>query len=295
MNLYHLRQFATLAHLEHYTKAAEILSITQPSLSHAIASLEKELGVKLFEKDGRNVVLTKCGQAFLIDVEQALDMLDSSVNKLQMTGLGEGRLDIAELHVLSSTVVPNFVKGFLDSSSNKKIDFNFHSSTGLTSDMIQGLKERKYDIAFCSKMDNEPLIEFTPVAKQELVLIVPKEHPLEGKTSIDLKESLAYPHIVFSKRSGLRQVIDKLFEKCGGYPEIAYSMEEDQGVAGLVGAGFGIAVVPKMPILSYMPVSIIEIVTPSWERLFYMATLKNVYQAPVVMNFKKYVTEHAEV
>ena len=230
MNLYHLRYFATLAHLEHYTKAAEILSITQPSLSHAIASLEKELGVKLFEKDGRNVVLTKCGQAFLIDVEQALDMLDSSVNKLQMTGLGEGRIDIAELRVLSSTVVPNFVKGFLDSSSNKKIDFYFHSSTGLTSDMIQGLKERKYDIAFCSKMDNEPLIEFTPVAKQELVLIVPKEHPLEGKTSIDLKESLAYPHIVFSKRSGLRQVIDKLFEKCGGYPEIAYSMEEDQGV-----------------------------------------------------------------
>lgn len=241
------------------------------------------------------MVLTKCGQAFLVDVEQALNMLDSSVNKLQMTGLGEGRIDIAELRVLSSTVVPNFVKGFLDSSSNKKIDFYFHSSTGLTSDMIQGLKERKYDIAFCSKMDNEPLIEFTPVAKQELVLIVPKGHPLEGKTSIDLKESLAYPHIVFSKRSGLRQVIDKLFEKCGGYPEIAYSMEEDQGVAGLVGAGFGIAVVPKMPILSYMPVSIIEIATPSWERLFYMATLKNVYQAPVVMNFKKYVTEHAKV
>lgn len=295
MNLYYLRYFATLAHLEHYTKAAEILSITQPSLSHAISSLEKELGVKLFEKDGRNVVLTKCGQAFLVDVEQALNMLDSSVNKLQMTGFGEGRIDIAELRVLSSTVVPNFVKGFLDSSSNKKIDFHFHSSTGLTFDMIQGLKERKYDIAFCSKMDNEPLIEFTPVAKQELVLIVPKGHPLEDRTSIDLKDSLAYPHIVFSKRSGLRQVIDKLFEKCGGYPEIAYSMEEDLGVAGLVGAGFGIAVVPKMPILSYMPVSIIEIATPSWERLFYMATLKNVYQAPVVMNFKKYVTEHAEV
>ena len=91
MNLYHLRYFATLAHLEHYTKAAEILAITQPSLSHAIASLEKELGVKLFEKEGRNVALTKCGQAFLIDVEQALDMIDSSVNKLQMTGRGEGR------------------------------------------------------------------------------------------------------------------------------------------------------------------------------------------------------------
>ena len=277
MNLYHLRYFATLAHLE-------------PSLSHAIASLENELGVKLFEKEGRNVALTKCGQAFLIDVEQALDMIDSSVNKLQMTGRGEGRIDIVELRALSSTVVPNFVKGFLDSTPDKKIDFYFHSSTGLTSDMIQGLKDRKYDIAFCSIMDNEPLIEFTPVAKQELVLIVPK-----GRSSIDLKDTLAYPHIAFSKRSGLRHVIDKLFKKCGGYPQIAYSMEEDQGVAGLVGAGFGIAVVPKMPVLSYMPVSIIEIEKPSWERLFYMATLKNVYQAPVIMDFKKYVTEHADL
>ena len=118
-------------------------------------------------------------------------------------------------------------------------------------------------------MDNEPLVEFVPVAKQELVLIVPEGHPLDGKTSIDLKEALTYPHIVFSKRSGLRHVIDKLFEKCGGYPQIAYSMEEDQGVAGLVSAGFGIAVVPRMPILSSLPVSIIEIATPSWERLLY--------------------------
>lgn len=103
MNLYHLRYFVTLAHLEHYTKAAEILAITQPSLSHAISSLEKELGVKLFEKDGRNVVLTKCGQAFLTDVEQSLEMLDSSVNRLQMTGLGEGRVDIGMLRTLPPT------------------------------------------------------------------------------------------------------------------------------------------------------------------------------------------------
>ena len=50
MNLYHLRYFSTLAHIEHYTKAADILAITQPSLSYAISTLEEELGVKLFEK-----------------------------------------------------------------------------------------------------------------------------------------------------------------------------------------------------------------------------------------------------
>ena len=54
MNLFYLRYFVTLAHVKHYTKAAEQLCITQPSLSHAIAQMEKELGVPLFEKNGRN-------------------------------------------------------------------------------------------------------------------------------------------------------------------------------------------------------------------------------------------------
>ena len=78
MNLYHLRYFVTLAHMEHYTRAADLLAITQPSLSHAISSLESELGVKLFKKNGRNVTLTKYGKSFLTDAEDILQKLDSS-------------------------------------------------------------------------------------------------------------------------------------------------------------------------------------------------------------------------
>ena len=61
MNLNQLYYFKTLAELEHYTKAAEKLNISQPTLSHSISSMEKELGANLFEKQGRNVVLTKYG------------------------------------------------------------------------------------------------------------------------------------------------------------------------------------------------------------------------------------------
>ena len=62
MNLNYLRYFRVLAKMEHYTKAAEELAITQPSLSHAMSTLEKELGTYLFEKDGRNIKLTKYGK-----------------------------------------------------------------------------------------------------------------------------------------------------------------------------------------------------------------------------------------
>lgn len=295
MNLYHLRYFVTLAHLEHYTRAAELLSITQPSLSHAISSLESELGVKLFEKEGRNVVLTKCGQAFLEDVEQSLSILDSSVNKLQMTGSGEGQIDIAVLRTLSTQLVPGLVRDYLKEHPKQNIDFRFHNSTGLTPDMIEGLKNRKYDIAFCSKMENEPAIEFIPVSKQELVLIVPNGHPLCTRDEIDLADTLPYPHIGFSRRSGLRPIIDKLFKECKGQPQYTYEVEEDQAVAGLVSAGFGIAVVPHMALLAYMPVQIIRIVNPTWERMFYMCSLKDVYQAPAINDFKEFVKRHATV
>lgn len=295
MNLYHLRYFATLAHLEHYTKAADMLSITQPSLSHAISSLEKELGVRLFEKSGRNVVLTKCGQAFLNDVEQSLQVLDSSINKLQKTGTGEGLIDIALLRTLSTSVVPNLVRGFLETKKSKHIDFHFHSSTGLTPDIIKGLKDRRYDIAFCSKVPQESSIEFTPVAKQEFVLIVPDNHVLAKQSAIALEETLEFSHIGFSSLSGLRPIIDHLYEKCGHIPEYAYTLEEDHAVAGLVGAGFGIAVVPNMEILSHMPVKILELLNPVWERILYMAVLKDVYQTPAVTDFKNYVENHADI
>ena len=62
MNLSYIRYFVTLAHVRHYTKAAEQLCITQPSLSHAVTQLEKELGIPLFEKNGRNTTLTQFGE-----------------------------------------------------------------------------------------------------------------------------------------------------------------------------------------------------------------------------------------
>lgn len=290
MNLYHLRYFVTLAHLEHYTRAAELLAITQPSLSHAISSLEKELGVKLFEKDGRNVALTKCGQAFLADVEQSLGILDSSVNKLQLTGMGEGHVDIGMLRTLCY-IAPKFVRDFLDSRPNNQIRFYFHTSAGMTPDIIQGLKKRQYDVAFCSLAENEPAVDFVPIARQELVLIVPQGHPLETRDSIGLRETLSYPQILYSKSSLIRPAIDRLFEECGGYPRSEYVLDDEQAIVGLVAAGFGIAIIPKMPLLVRMPVRIIEISEPNWERTFYMATLKNVYQAPVVRNFRNFVME----
>ena len=90
MNLFQLRYFVTLAKMQHYTRAAHELCITQPSLSHAISQLEAELGVALFEKSGRNTTLTSFGEEFLICANRTLATLDSGVSSLQRSERGDG-------------------------------------------------------------------------------------------------------------------------------------------------------------------------------------------------------------
>ena len=291
MNLYHLRYFSTLAHIEHYTKAADILAITQPSLSYAISTLEEELGVKLFEKNGRNVTLTKYGKSFLTDAEDILQKLDASVGSLQLAGKGEGHIDIAFLRTLGSDFVPRILRRFLDENQGKQIDFALHCDKVITNEILKGIKEQKYDIGFCSKFDDEPLIEFIPVAKQDLVVIVPPEHPLAEKSEIHLEETLPYKQIIFKKRSGLRQIIDQLFKSIGQYPDVAFEIDEDQVAAGFVANDFGICIAPDIPILHSLNLKILPLVSPSWQRNFYMAMLKDVYHPPVVEAFKKFVIE----
>ena len=83
MNLNQLYYFQTVARLQHFSKAADELHISQPSLSYAMSSLEKELETCLFEKQGRNVVLTKYGKFFLEHVDRSLEELEAGIRQLK--------------------------------------------------------------------------------------------------------------------------------------------------------------------------------------------------------------------
>lgn len=293
MNLYQLRYFVTLAETKHFGKAAERLCIAQPSLSHAIAQLEAELGVVLFERKNRSSTLTKEGLQFLSYVEKSLEILDNGISSMAHISRGEGCIELGFLRTLGLSLIPELANGFLQEQRDKHIQFKFY--TDVTQPLLQGLKDEKYDMVFCTQLENEKTIEFIPVSKQDLVLIVPRNHPLANRYTVDLTETLPYPHVYFAEKSGLRIVIDRLFEKIGKRPNIAYEIQGDQVIAGLVAQGFGIAVVPYMEELLRLNVKIIQISYPYWERNFYMATLKDKYLPPVVQRFKQFVITHCRV
>lgn len=293
MNLRQLHYFRVLAKMEHFTQAAAELSITQPSLSHAISELEKELGTYLFEKQGRNIRLTKYGKFFLMYVNRALEELERGEKKLrELTSPSQGTIDLAFIYTLGAHFVPTMIQAFSKQESYKDISFSFYQ--GSTKNIIKNLKEEKFDLAFCSFVENEPEVEFVPLVKQELVVIVPTNHPLASFNSIDLTDTASCPFVFFNKESGVRPIIDSLFAKVNIRPKIVCEVEEDNAMAGLVSVNYGIAVMPRISSLENFNVKILQITNPSHERYIYIASVKNRYLSPATCQFRDFAINYSK-
>ncbi len=289
MNLFHLRYFMKLAEEQHYTRAAEKLCITQPSLSNAIMQLEKELGIRLFEKEGRRIRLTELGRQFYKCVESSLSTLDNGIETLKLASKGSGVVRLGILRVMGVAFIPNMIAEFQKAYPENDVVFTIDSD--VSQKITDGLENNTYDIAFATPPRRPSAFDLIPVASQDLVLIVPDDHPLSDRHTIDLRDTLEYPYIQFKKHSGMRNVIDELFESIEAEPNTVYEIDEDQVVAGMVSAGFGIAVVPYMEILHRLNVKILQISYPAWDRRFYMITNKNSWLSPPVYNFRQFVAE----
>lgn len=287
MNLDHLRYFVKLAEVRHYTRAAEQLCISQPSLSHAINQLESELGVPLFERSGRNTTLTRFGEEFLECAQRSLDSLDVGIGSLQRSARGEGVVRLGFLRTLGVDYIPKLTADFLAADPGCGIEFSFHSD--LTGGLIDGLLQRRYDLVFCSEPDASLGLSAVPVTSQELVMIVPKDHPLSGLGSVDLADTLQYPAVFFAEGSGLRRVIDRMYDKVGGRPASFIETEEDEVIAGLVSAGFGAAVVPYMDMLQKLDISVLKISSPPYRRDFFMVQDESVFLLPAAQRFRSFV------
>lgn len=281
MNLQQLTYLSVLAQTQNYTQAAKILSITQSTLSHSMSNLEEELGIKLFEQQGRTIVLTNAGKLFNEGALKSLQILHTTIEETQKHKDEKNMITLGAIRPLFHHWLPGVLKNFLTSFSDEsKPVIAFNKSGGFSTSILKSLQEEECDIAFCSKIDSSSAIDYFPILEQHFVLITPANHPLSQKKSVDLVETLPYDQITFSITSGLSFETTRLFSLSGGSPKSAYAVEEDESVAGMVAAGFGIAIVPEMPILQTMPISVIPIRFPESRRLLYMATLKQHYQNP---------------
>lgn len=288
MNLNQLYYFRTIAKLQHFRLASQELNISQPSLSYAMSNLEEELGTCLFEKQGRNIYLTKYGKVFLSYVEKSLDTLELGQEKVKkITSNKSGNIDIAYVSPLAPSYIPKSVRNFLDIQENADITFTFKQ--GLTPDIIEGLKSSKYDLAFCSKVNNETLITFEPILSQELIVIAHPDHLLSKFDSIDLLDIEPYPLIIYTKGSGLGMLTLEMFKDVNLNANLLCEGDDEYAISGLVAENFGVSVVAKTPELNYVNVKQIKINNLKHNRFIYLAYVKDRYQSPAVKKFIEYI------
>ena len=179
MNLQQLYYFRKLAEVQHYTEAAKSLYITQPSLSDSIASLEKELSVTLFQKKGRNVQLTKCGEEFYQYVSQVLGILEHGIAVIKdRSGSINGTIDIGCIPTLLGDFLPNALDLYRE--RNPGTTFNvFHE---MSISVAEGVSAGTFDLGFCSMVEKKDDLVFIPITYQELIALFRRNIPLRAKT-----------------------------------------------------------------------------------------------------------------
>ncbi|MDF2903171.1 MAG: HTH-type transcriptional regulator gltC [Bacillus sp. (in: firmicutes)] len=297
VNLYQLYYFRTMAKMEHYTKAAEELCMTQPSLSHAISALESELDIHLFERQGRNVKLTKYGRKLLPYIENAIEELESGIKMMkEMTSETDNKVSLGFIYTLTSKFIPTIINGFLKEDQNRDIKFSLKEGStrdACTLNLVRSLKEEKLDLVFISLLPNDPEIEFIPIFKQDLVVLLSNDCPLASHDTIDLKDTEPYSLIQYTGKVGLKQEINHLFEMVNMVPNVSYSVEDELSIVGLVAANIGIAIVPNNLTVQDDRITVRPISNPYYKREIYLGYIKNRYMSTSVKRFKDYAIKSA--
>lgn len=230
MNIDHLRYFLVLSQEMHYSRAAQRLNISQSGLSHAIAALEQELGVSLFQKSGRGIALGRYGAALLPQAQQIVALADSCLRHFQMLREGVGTLRLQTIPLLIIPTVTRLCRQF--KQANPGCDFEF--STGMSSQVCQSVIQGKADIGFCSKILPDPQLVYAAIQRRAMVAAVPLDHPLARQDTVTLEETLPYPHVTYSWLSGQRDPVDRLFAPVRDRWHIAYQVEDANFILELV-------------------------------------------------------------
>ncbi|MEM1045882.1 MAG: LysR family transcriptional regulator [Pseudomonadota bacterium] len=236
-----LHYFMTLCERLNFRRAAEDLGMTQPALSRAIVQLETELGVPLFERDTRRVVLTEAGAVFRQGCRDALAGLDGAVGRARKTALGEaGHLVIAYTDIAISgrfaDIVQTFRKAYPDMSVALRQSFS--------EAQIDMLRAGDIDVGFMTGPVNQPDLEAELVQQDRFVAILPDGHRLAGKASVALSD-LAEDPFVLGSEDNWRVYHDSLYRICreaGFEPYVVQDAPDTQSIIGLVACGMGVTV-----------------------------------------------------
>ena len=251
-----IHYFCAAAQLGSFSKAAESVHISQPSLCIAIRKLENEFGVKLFQTNRKGAVLTEAGRIFLQDAQSILTQADLAVTHMQQFAQRDrAEIRIAYTYSLADAYVPRLLKGFLENEGKGCVIY----SDEMPSDQIaQGLREGRFDFGLGSQIPPDPELEQIPIAYQKLCLLTPAGDNADYE---DITTFSQAPLICYRKDYPMYRTLSGLFEKLDITPHITHYGYSEGAIARLVEQDLGIGIVAEIEGLEKYNVHITH---PQW-------------------------------
>lgn len=245
MELRHLKYFVTVAEELSFSRAARVLRISQPPLSHQVAALEKELGVRLFDRNSRRVELTDTGRALLHEARGILGRADDF--RRAASGAIDGRVE----RPLRLGSVPSgfaeLLRAIIPVFRREHPNVTLLIEALDVADQANALIRGELDVGVLRAVDPLEGIRLAPIAEEPLVLALPGTHPLADRAAVGLPELRREDLIVMPRRQG-PDYVDQITSACraaGFSPRIAYEPENDQIMLGLVACELGVAFLPR--------------------------------------------------
>jgi DNA-binding transcriptional LysR family regulator len=246
MELRQIRYFLAIAHHRHFTRAAEEVFVAQPALSQQIKSLERELGVMLFDRSGHRVRLTEAGEAFHLWAERiAADAESAQAEMHEFAGLAQGRVVVGTIpaQMLGPVNLPTLLAEFHGRYPGIAIALREE----FPDELIRSIRSGEIDLAFGAEMDTGPAADIAsrPIFADELVLIAGPGHAPSERRRVHLADLADETFVSFKRGSLIRDLVSDRCAAVGFTPRVLFESNEVGTVRALVSRGLGVAVLPR--------------------------------------------------
>jgi LysR family transcriptional regulator, hydrogen peroxide-inducible genes activator len=241
MELYQLEYFLEAARQQNFTRAAARLHLAQAALSEQIRKLEDDLGAKLFHRGKRETVLTSAGETLRQHAEALLDRAAAARIAVQdLVGLRSGKLNIGAVPSVSACLLPQVIAAFR--TKHPLVEMALHEGT--SEQVARWVESGRVECGIVQTPTTEGDFDVEHLFTEPFVLLVPENHPAARKKVVTLQKLNDEPFIFYKGRA--RDSAMSACRNAGFEPRIACESSELETIRGLVGAGLGIAILPKL-------------------------------------------------
>lgn len=242
MDLRQLKYFVEVGKHRSFTKAAQTLFLSQPSLSKMVRSLEDELEVQLIDRTGRTIELTDAGEVVYGHAERILNSMDDLSSSLyDVMNLKKGSVSIGLPPVIGTVYFPKIIGDFQKLYPEITIKLVEYGANKMEDEVLKGSLELGVSLLPVEEED----FDVVPFMKDVMTLVVSSQHPLASKESVDVRELADEDFIFFTEEFALYDQMLAVCRRAGFEPHIAFKSSQWDFITGMAGENLGVCFLPQ--------------------------------------------------